>query len=41
MANLLRPLGEFLPFKMVRREQLAMLDNARNNVSAYITRQGE
>ncbi len=39
MANLLRPLGEFLPFKMVRREQLAMLDSARANVSAYITRQ--
>ncbi len=39
MANLLRPLGEFLPFKMVRRERLAMLENARENLSATIARQ--
>lgn len=36
MANLLRPLGEFLPFKMVRRERLEMLDKARENVSDYM-----
>ena len=39
MANLLRPLGEFLPFKMVRRERLAVLDAARENLSAFISRQ--
>ncbi len=39
MANLLRPLGEFLPFKMVRRERLAMLEDAREHLSAYITQQ--
>jgi hypothetical protein len=39
MANLLRPLGEFLPFKMVRRERLALLEAAREHLSAYITRQ--
>ena len=33
MANLLRPLGEFLPFKMVRRERLAMLEKARDTLS--------
>lgn len=38
MANLLRPLGEFLPFKMVRRENLALLEAARQNLSEYITR---
>ena len=37
MANLLRPLGEFLPFKMVRRERLAMLEKARENLSEYMT----
>ena len=36
MANLLRPLGEFLPFKMVRRERLAMLEKARENLSEYM-----
>ena len=36
MANLLRPLGEFLPFKMVRRERLAMLEDARENLSSHI-----
>jgi hypothetical protein len=39
MANLLRPLGEFLPFKMVRRERLAMLEDAREHLSEHITRQ--
>ena len=38
MANLLRPLGEYLPFKMVRREKLVMLEKAREHLSAYITR---
>ena len=37
MANLLRPLGEFLPFRMVRRERLAMLEKARENLSDYLT----
>jgi len=41
MANILRPLGEYLPFKMVRREKLAMLDAAREHLSAYFTRPGE
>jgi len=40
MANLLRPLGEFLPFKMVRRERLAMLEKARENLSEYMTNLG-
>lgn len=39
MANLLRPLGEFLPFKMVRRERLAVLEKARENLSTHLTRQ--
>lgn len=38
MANLLRPLGELLPFKMVRRGQLAMLEKAREHLSEYILR---
>ena len=38
MANLLRPLGELLPFKMVRREKLAMLESARQHLSNYITK---
>lgn len=40
MANLLRPLSELLPFKMVRRERLATLESARENMSAFITREG-
>jgi hypothetical protein len=40
MASLLRPLGEYLPFKMVRHEKLAMLESARENLSTYLTRQG-
>jgi hypothetical protein len=36
MANLLRPLGEILPFKMVRRERLAMLEKAREKLSDYM-----
>jgi hypothetical protein len=39
MANLLRPLSELLPFKMVRRERLAMLESAREHMSAFIARQ--
>ncbi len=38
MANLLRPLEEFLPFKMVRRERLGMLAKAHDSLGAYITR---
>jgi len=38
MANLLRPLGEMLPFKMVRREKLSMLDRAREQMSALMAR---
>lgn len=38
MANLLRPLGEFLPFKMVRREKLALLERAREQMSAFMAR---
>ena len=41
MANLLRPLGEFLSFKMVRRDRLAMLEEARETLSATLMRQGE
>jgi len=37
MANLLRPLGEFLPFKMVRREKLEMLERAHEHLSQFIT----
>jgi len=40
MANLMRPLTEFLPFKLVRREHLKMLDEARVGLSAYL-RNGE
>ena len=40
MANLLRPLAEYIPFKMVRREKLAMLERAREHLSAFITQQG-
>ena len=36
MANLLRPLGEFLPFKMVRRERLNALESAREKINAYM-----
>ena len=36
MANLLRPLGEFLPFKMVRRERLTVLENAREKITTYM-----
>ena len=32
MANLLRPLGEMIPFKMVRRERLATLEKAREKI---------
>lgn len=38
MANLLRPLEEFLPFKMVRRERLGMLSKAYDSLGEYITR---
>ena len=38
MANILRPLGELLPFKMVRREKLAALETAREHLSSYLTR---
>ena len=38
MANLLRPLEEFLPFKMVRRERLGMLAKAFESLGGYITR---
>lgn len=38
MANLLRPLGEWLPFRMVRREKLAMLERAREQMSAFMAR---
>jgi len=41
MANLLRPLSELLPFKMVRRERLTALEKAREHISAYLTREGE
>ncbi len=40
MANLLRPLGEFLPFKMVRRDRLVMLEAAHETLSATLMRQG-
>ncbi|HRR34320.1 MAG TPA: hypothetical protein P5026_09495 [Kiritimatiellia bacterium] len=40
MANLLRPLGEILPFKMVRRERLSALESAREKIQAYM-KQGE
>lgn len=40
MANLLRPLSELLPFKMVRREQLVMLDKAREHLSTFIAKEG-
>jgi hypothetical protein len=36
MANLLRPLGELLPFKMTRRERLATLEKARAKLSEYM-----
>lgn len=36
MANLLRPLGEFIPFKMVRRERLALLEKVRGQLSEYM-----
>jgi hypothetical protein len=36
MANLLRPLGEFIPFRMIRRERLAMLEKARGKLSDYM-----
>ncbi len=39
MANLLRPLSEHLPFKMVRHEKLQMLEKARENLSAFILKQ--
>jgi hypothetical protein len=38
MANLLRPLGETIPFRMVRRERLAMLEKAREKLSEYMKR---
>lgn len=38
MANLLRPLGEFLPFKMVRRERLAMLEKAREHLHEFLVK---
>jgi len=41
MANLLRPLGEFLPFKMVRREKLALIEEAHEKLSMTLMRQGE
>ena len=36
MANLLRPLGEMIPFKMVRRERLAALEKAREKLAAFM-----
>lgn len=36
MANLLRPLGEMIPFKMVRRERLAALEAAREKLNAFM-----
>jgi hypothetical protein len=41
MANLLRPLSEHLPFRMVRREKLSMLESARENLSSFILKQGK
>jgi hypothetical protein len=41
MANLLRPLSELLPFKMVRRERLAALEKAREHMSAFLASQGD
>ncbi len=41
MANLLRPLGEFIPFKMVRRERLVMLEKAREHLSEYLMHREE
>ena len=41
MANLLRPLSEILPFKMVRRERLLMLEDAREHLSTFMARQKE
>ena len=40
MANLLRPLGELLPFKMVRRERLSALENAREKIDEFIKEAG-
>lgn len=40
MANLLRPLSEHLPFRMVRRQKLGMLENAREHLSTFILDQG-
>jgi hypothetical protein len=37
MANILRPLEEFLPFKMVRRERLNMLTKAYESLGEHIT----
>ena len=36
MANLLRPLGEMIPFKMVRRERLSLLEKAREKLAAFM-----
>jgi hypothetical protein len=41
MANLLRPLSEHLPFKMVRREKLTMLEKAREHLSAFLLKDGK
>lgn len=41
MANLIRPLGEFLPFKLVRREKLDMLEHAYEHLSTFITGQND
>lgn len=41
MANLLRPLSEHLPFRMVRREKLGKLESAREHLSSFILKQGK
>ncbi len=40
MANLLRPLGEHLPFKMVRHERLEAVEAAKEHLEAFITGEG-
>lgn len=41
MANLLRPLSEHLPFRMVRREKLTMVESAREHLSTFILKQNK
>ncbi len=41
MANLLRPLSEHLPFRMVRREKLGMLESAREHLSTFFLKRGK